>query len=98
MLDTPFRLIFPNSALLAFEKTGLYVRQFAAVSYCWHSAEFLPKGYERYGEWPISKPFVDAILEDKSHDRQGIWMDQLCIDQTSVFDKKRAVAAMDVIY
>ncbi|KAJ8109308.1 hypothetical protein OPT61_g7556 [Boeremia exigua] len=72
VLDTPFRLIFPNSALPAFEETGLYVRQYAAVSYCWRSAEFWPEGYETYGDWPISKPFVDAILEDKGHDRQGI--------------------------
>jgi hypothetical protein len=98
VLDTPFRLIFPHSALPAFGETGLYPRQYAAVSYCWHSAEFMPKGYERYGDWPISKPFVDAILEDKSHDRQGIWMDQLCIDQTSDVDKQRSVAMMDVIY
>lgn len=98
ILDTPFRLIFPNSALPAFKETGLYVRQYTAVSYCWRSADFWPEGYKRYGDWPISKPFVDAILEDKGHDRQGIWMDQLCIDQESVIDKQRSVAAMDVIY
>lgn len=98
VLDTPFRLIFPNSALPAFDETGLYVRQYAAVSYCWLSTELWPERYERYGDWPISKPFVDAILEDKGHHRQGIWMDQLCIDQTSVIDKQRSVAVMDVIY
>lgn len=98
ILDTPFRLIFPNSARRSFDETGLYVRQYTAVSYCWRSAEFLPEGYERYGGWPISKPFVDAILEDKGHPRQGIWMDQLCIDQSSAVDKQRSVAAMDIIY
>ncbi|KAF1358649.1 hypothetical protein EJ07DRAFT_166537 [Lizonia empirigonia] len=98
ILDTPFRLIFPNSARRSFDETGLYIRQYTAVSYCWRSAEFLPEGYERYGDWPISKPFVDAILEDKGHPRQGIWMDQLCIDQPSAVDKQRSVAAMDTIY
>ncbi|KAF2123952.1 hypothetical protein P153DRAFT_426813 [Dothidotthia symphoricarpi CBS 119687] len=98
ILDTPFRLIFPNSALPSFDETGLYVRQYLAISYCWRSADFLPKGYERYGSWPISKPFVDAILSDKDHPREGIWMDQLCIDQESSTDKQKAVAAMDVIY
>lgn len=98
MLDTPFRLIFPKSALPAFEETGLYVRQYTAISYCWRSSHFVPEEYETDGDWPISKSFVDAILEDKGHDRQGIWMDQLCIDQTSSIDKQKSVAAMDVIY
>ncbi|KAJ4305946.1 hypothetical protein N0V90_001479 [Kalmusia sp. IMI 367209] len=98
ILDTPFRLIFPNSALPSFDETGLIVRQYIAISYCWRSEDFLPKGYERHNSWPVSKPFVDAILEDKDHDREGIWMDQLCIDQSSDVDKQKSVAAMDVIY
>jgi hypothetical protein len=98
ILNTPFRLIFPNSALPSFDETGLYVRQYLAISYCWHSDEFLPTGYERYGSWPISRPFVEAILGDKDHPREGIWMDQLCIDQSSSIDKGKSVAAMDVIY
>lgn len=98
ILDTPFRLVFPNSALQSFEETGLYVRQFLAVSYCWHSDEFLPEGYERHVNWPISRPFVDAILDDKDHPREGIWIDQLCIDQSSSIDKGKSVAAMDIIY
>jgi hypothetical protein len=98
ILDTPLRLIFPKSALPSFKETGLYVRQYLAISYCWHSDEFLPEGYERYGNWPISKPFVNAILSDKDHPREGIWMDQLCIDQSSSVDKGKSVAAMDIIY
>ncbi|KAF1848107.1 uncharacterized protein K460DRAFT_364098 [Cucurbitaria berberidis CBS 394.84] len=98
ILDTPFRLIFPNSALPSFDETGLYVRQYLAISYCWRSEDFLPEGYRKYGNWPISKPFVEAILSDKDHPREGIWIDQLCIDQNSLADKKISVAAMDVIY
>jgi hypothetical protein len=41
---------------------------------------------------------VDAILSDKDHPREGIWIDQLCIDQKDTPDKQKAVAAMDVIY
>ncbi|KAL1799051.1 hypothetical protein ACET3X_003088 [Alternaria dauci] len=44
------------------------------------------------------KPFVDAILSDKDHPREGIWIDQLCIDQEDSLDKQKSVAAMDVIY
>lgn len=98
ILNTPFRLVYPNAGLPAFEKTGLYVRQYMAVSYCWRSEFFLPDGYERYGSWPISRPFVDAIVGEKNHPRVGIWMDQLCIDQVSSDDKQKCVAAMDIIY
>jgi hypothetical protein len=98
ILDTPFRLIFPDSALPSFTETGLYVRQYLAISYCWHSDEFLPRTYKRHGNWPISKPFVDAILSHKDHPREGIWMDQLCIDQSSSVDKVQSIAAMDIIY
>jgi hypothetical protein len=98
ILDTPFRLIFPNADISSFTETGFYVRQYIAVSYCWRSKDFLPEGYKRHGSWPVSKPFVDAIISDKNHPRVGIWMDQLCIDQTSADDKQRSVAAMDIIY
>ncbi|KAJ4986241.1 O-methyltransferase family 2 [Stagonosporopsis vannaccii] len=98
ILNTPFRLVYPNSDLPAFEKTGLYVRQYMAVSYCWRSEDFLPHGYERHGSWPISRPFVDAIIGEKNHPRVGIWMDQLCINQVSAIDKQKCVAAMDIIY
>jgi len=98
VLDTPFRLIYMNADLSSCEETNLYVRQYMAISYCWRSEDFLPEGYERYGAWPISRPFVEAVLSEKLHPRVGIWMDQLCIDQSSNTDKQRSVAAMDVIY
>ncbi|KAF2622248.1 hypothetical protein BU25DRAFT_213533 [Macroventuria anomochaeta] len=98
ILNTPFRLVFPNADLSSFEETGLYVRQYMAVSYCWRSKDFLSAGYERHGSWPISKPFVKAIISEKDHPRVGIWMDQLCIEQTSSVDKQKSVAAMDIIY
>lgn len=99
VIDTPFRLIYPNSALSSFDETsGLYVRQYIAVSYCWRSGDFLPVNCERQNTWPISQPFVDAILSHLDHPREGIWMDQLCIDQSSSLDKQRSVAAMDIIY
>ena len=98
ILDTPFRLVYPTTDKSSFDEIGLYVRQYMAVSYCWRSKVFLPDGYERHDSWPVSKPFVDAIIGEKSHPRMGIWMDQLCIDQNSPEDKRRSVAAMDVIY
>jgi hypothetical protein len=98
ILDTPFRLVYPMTDKSSFDETGFYVRQYMAVSYCWRSKDFLPVGYERHDGWPVSKPFVDAMIGEKNHPRVGIWMDQLCINQDSAEDKRSSVAAMDVIY
>jgi hypothetical protein len=92
ILNTPFRLVYPTTDKSSFDEIGLYVRQYMAVSYCWRSKVFLPDGYERHDSWPVSKPFVGVIIGEKNH------MDQLCIDQNSPEDKRRSVAAMDVIY
>jgi hypothetical protein len=97
ILDSPFRLIFPADARESFDN-GLYVRQYVAISYCWHSANYPYQGCEPYDRWPFSKPFVDAILGDKDHPREGIWIDQLCINQEDSLDKQKSVAAMDIIY
>jgi len=97
ILDTPFRLIFPNDDRAGFDN-GLYVRQYLAISYCWHSDNFPYPQYTPHDHWPFSKPIVDAILSEKGHAREGIWIDQICIDQTSSVDKQKSVAAMDVIY
>jgi hypothetical protein len=99
ILDTPFRLIYPSSARSSFDEIeSLYARQYLAISYCWGLGDFVQTGYERHGSWPISKSFAEAILADKDHPREGIWMDQLCIDQTTSVDKAKSVAAMDIIY
>ena len=97
ILNTPFRLVYPTINQSSFDETGLYVRQYMAVSYCWRSKDFLPDDYKRHDSWPVRKPFVDLVSE-KNHPRVGIWIDLLCIDQDSPEDKKKYVAPIDVIY
>ncbi|CBX95221.1 hypothetical protein IAQ61_004045 [Plenodomus lingam] len=98
ILSTPFRLVYPNEHLCAFDEAGLYARQFLAISYCWHSPDFQPGDSGCHDVWPVKKSIVDAIWTEKPHPRVGIWMDQLCIDQSSSADKRASVAAMDIIY
>ena len=97
ILDTPFRLIFPNEHRDGFDN-GLYVRQYLAISYCWHADDYPYPQHTPHDRWPFSKPIVDAILSTKGHAREGIWIDQICIDQNDSVDKQKSVAAMDVIY
>jgi hypothetical protein len=98
VLSTPFRLVYPNCDLHSFEETGLYARQFLTISYCWRSPEYLPEGNECHDIWPIKKSIVDAVLAEKNHPRVGIWIDQICIDQSSALDRRYSIAAMDIIY
>ncbi|KAK7755716.1 hypothetical protein SLS62_002328 [Diatrype stigma] len=98
---------------------GFRIREYLAVSYCWHSEKWLPlsspdddgpdddgPGAEEVGRrkdqvaspWPIFGHFAEALLKERAHPREGIWMDQLCINQDDDAEKQRAIAAMDVIY
>lgn len=98
VLSTPFRLVYPNCDLHSFGETGLYARQFLTISYCWRSLDFLPEGYVRHDIWPIKKSLVNAVLAEKNHPRVGIWIDQICIDQSSALDRQLSIANMDIIY
>jgi hypothetical protein len=98
ILSTPFRLVYPNCDHHSFQDTGLYARQFLAISYCWRSPEDLSEDYKPHDIWPIKKSMVDAILAEKDHPRVGIWIDQICIDQSSALEKQHSIAAMDIIY
>jgi hypothetical protein len=98
ILSTTFRLVYPNCDYHSFQDTGLYAKQFLAISYCWRSPEDLSEGYRPHDIWPIKKSMVDAILAEKDHPRVGIWIDQICIDQSSALEKQTSIAAMDIIY
>lgn len=102
ILDTPFRLICSSPTGVPFDG-AFVIRQYLAISYSWHSEEWgwpgTPhSGPEPGGLWPIGKRFSDAILGLRGHPREGIWMDQICIDQDDDQEKQRAIACMDIIY
>lgn len=102
ILNTPFRLICSSPTGVPFDG-AFAIRQYLAVSYSWHSEEWQWPGTPRSapepsGLWPIGKRFADAILKLRGHPREGIWMDQICINQQDDAEKQRAIACMDIIY
>lgn len=102
ILDTPFRLICSSPEGIPFDG-AFAIRQYLAVSYSWHSIELnwpgTPHSAPEPGSlWPIGKRFADAILELRGHRREGIWMDQICMEQDNNDEKQRTIACMDVIY
>ncbi|RYO99079.1 hypothetical protein DL766_007913 [Monosporascus sp. MC13-8B] len=82
ILDTPFRLMCASESGIPLDG-GFRIRQYLAISYCWHSD---------------AGRFADAVLRERGHPREGIWMDQLCIRQEDEDEKRSAIAAMDIIY
>ncbi|RYP74253.1 hypothetical protein DL770_007634 [Monosporascus sp. CRB-9-2] len=99
ILDTPFRLMCASESGIPLDG-GFRIRQYLAVSYCWHSDAWPPEGPAREvaHPWPISGQFAEAVLRERGHPREGVWMDQLCIRQEDEGEKRRAIAAMDIIY
>ncbi|POS75347.1 hypothetical protein DHEL01_v206259 [Diaporthe helianthi] len=109
ILDTPFRLICSSPKGIPLD-SAFVIRQYLAVSYSWHSAEW-PEGPppptsspphepgQGSSIWPIGQRFADAVLSLRGHPREGIWIDQVCIDQAPSSDEKqRAIACMDIVY
>ncbi|WPH04806.1 Putative heterokaryon incompatibility [Acrodontium crateriforme] len=111
-LDAPFRLVYENRAdsvpLQPLEPISSYL----AVSYCWrHNDDPWPgDGSEPYGPWPFSLPFVEAVLaqrglnvvDDGTRDvnfmKEGIWIDQMSINQANQEEKLQIIGGTDVIY
>ncbi|KAK1833121.1 heterokaryon incompatibility protein-domain-containing protein [Podospora conica] len=104
----PLRVIVPN------RETGsspppaaqhIPIVSYIAVSYCWHSPEWSvarrPPPPIAPG-WKISLPMVDAItrwVRPPSADGvEGIWLDQVCINQEDEAEKAHLIGAMDIIY
>ncbi|KAH0436331.1 hypothetical protein CcaCcLH18_04351 [Colletotrichum camelliae] len=77
------------------------IRQYLAISYSWHNSQWpaTPHSAPVPGSiWPIGKRFAEAIVSERGHVREGIWMDQICIDQENNSEKQLAIACMDVVY
>lgn len=74
---------------------------FIAVSYCWHSRDWQPADSCRFPEkWtaPISPHMLKTVLDLRSTKGEGIWIDQLCIDQDNPNEKVRVIHNMDAVY
>lgn len=54
-----------------------------------------PRGLE---EIPLCKRLWDFLLDMRESEEEGIWIDQVCIDQENDIEKAAAIACMDSLY
>jgi hypothetical protein len=90
----------PTSSAITF-------KSFIALSYCWHNGDWeLAEGLRpttmHIGgatlPTPVSKKMFVALSTIRSSEEEGLWIDQLCINQNDEAEKQVAVASMDILY
>ena len=91
--DPPFRVCvsYPTST------TALATSSYIALSYCWKA------GLESVGETmhpslPLTLELGQALLDERLHLQEGVWIDQLCIPQDDPAEKAIAIGTMNITY
>lgn len=105
--DTPFQFA-PLRMLLAMSPTSQppprrKITSFIALSYAWksfdqnspnscHISQSLGKAM------PVSRSLWKFLLDMRKSDQEGVWIDQVCINQISDLEKRSAIDSMDTLY
>lgn len=98
--EAPFKLLFSRKAEVV-QDLSRPVGSYIIISYCWHDSD---SDWEKAGSgdvqepWPIQRPFVEDVMKLRSSENEGVWIDQLSIDQGNYEEKMQAIASMDIIY
>lgn len=76
-----------------------FVRQrhpsFIALSY---RRRLLVKKHVDHYTLPLSKEMMQAVWDERNSDYEGLWVDQICIDQDSPLEQTISMSAMDEVY
>ena len=83
------------------------VTSYVALSYCWKqtsrisvASETAEKIASKESEYwlPIYPSLFQALLNERKSEVEGVWCDQICIDQSNEVEKQVAIGLMDIIY
>jgi curved DNA-binding protein CbpA len=76
-----------------------FVRQqhssFIALSY---RRKLVVEKHKDYYTLPLEKEMLQAVWEERISENEGLWIDQICIDQDSDVEKTISMSAMDLVY
>ncbi|KAF2193143.1 hypothetical protein K469DRAFT_285135 [Zopfia rhizophila CBS 207.26] len=94
----PLRLLFSRDSTVV-KDLSQPVPSYIIISYCWKSPGWSKTGFSKVEQpWPIQHAFVEDLLQLRESADEGIWIDQLSIDQKDDQEKKVAIGAMDILY
>lgn len=54
--------------------------------------------HPNYYTLPLEKEMLQAVWEERIYENEGLWVDQICIDQDSDEEKTISMSAMDLVY
>ena len=91
--DPPFRLCVPNSA----STMGVDGRSYIALSYCCKTGLDSGGGI-KHPYLPLTLELGQALLDERLHLQEGVWVDELCIAQDDPAEKAIAIGTMDITY
>ena len=78
-----------------------------ALSYCWQQKNWVntsPESTDKITSkkpelpLPINPSLFQALLNERESEFEGVWCDQICIDQSNESEKQVAIGLMDLIY
>ena len=104
--DAPLRLLKPRYSVTNDLRWDAD-KSFIALSYCWHNRDWFEcedrawnddERSEHMSTIPISRDMLQGLLLERVYPAEGVWIDQLCINQYDEQEKKVAIGSMDVIY
>ena len=97
--DAPLRLLYRTNTIQKIKRGDFNSPSFVALSYCWRNGGWTPASHLRHPEkeLPISPEMVRK-LENLMQEDEGIWIDQICINQHDPAEKKAVIGVMDLIY
>ncbi|KAF2716506.1 hypothetical protein K431DRAFT_289365 [Polychaeton citri CBS 116435] len=85
-----FRLIFGDEPAVS-ARHGSFI----ALSY---RRKLLVEKRQGYFTLPLEPDMFQAVLEERDSPNEGIWVDQICIDQDSDEEMTLSMSAMDMVY
>ena len=91
--DPPFRLCAQNPTSIM----GVTGRSYIALSYCCKTSLDSTWGI-KHPYLPLTLELGQALLEERLHPQEGVWIDELCIAQDDPAEKAVAIGTMDITY
>ena len=91
--DPPFRLCMPNPTSIL----GVAGHSYIALSYCCKTGLDSGEGI-KHPYLPLTLELGQALLDERLHLQEGVWVDELCIAQDNPAEKAIAIGTMDITY